>query len=342
MTGIAIGVVAVLVVSVALTGLARLYAMHNGLVDQPNSRSSHSWPTLRGGGIGFVITFEVTVVLLAVVGLVPLATSVALLGGGAAVAAIGFLDDHQHVPARFRFVVHVLAAIWVVAWLDPTVEDAIGGTDLPAWVAALATVMFIVWLLNLYNFMDGIDGLAGVEAVTAGLGGAVVAFWLLPESGVWVLPLLLAAAVGGFLAWNVPPARIFMGDVGSGFLGVCFAVLALESLAATPRLFWAWMILLGVFIVDATFTLVRRTMRGRPFYEAHRSHAYQHAASRFGHLPVMLAAGICNLLWLLPFAWLVATGRLAPFWGIGIAYLPLLGALIYFGGGTDRESARVA
>jgi Fuc2NAc and GlcNAc transferase len=257
-----------------------------------------------------------------------------LLGAGAAVAGIGFVDDHRHVPAKIRFLVHVLAAIWALLWLRPS--DGALGSAWPVPLVAVVTVLFIVWLLNLYNFMDGIDGLAGIEAVTAGAGAAWLGFVLLPNGGTWFLPLLLAAAAGGFLVWNLPPARIFMGDVGSGFLGVCLAILALESLALRPAMFWAWLILLGVFVADSTLTLLRRVVRGRAFYEAHRSHAYQQAARRFGHRAVTLTVGAFNVLWLWPMAWLVATGGLAAGWGLAAAYLPLLAAAVYFRAGSDE------
>jgi len=331
---IALAVIAALLASFVLTGLARRYALRRRLIDEPNSRSSHRLPTARGGGIGFVVTFEVALAFLFAAGAVPLDAWLALLGAGVAVAGIGFLDDHRHVPAKIRFLVHVLAAAWVIVWLEPNVERAVG-SQWPAGLAAAVTVLFIVWLINLNNFMDGTDGLAGVEAVTAGLGAAGLAFLLLPDSGSWLLPLLLAAVVGGFLIWNLPPARIFMGDVGSGFVGLCLAALALESLATAPPFFWAWMILLGVFVVDATFTLVRRMARGHAFYEAHRAHAYQHAARRFGHRAVMLAVGACNVLILLPLAWLVATGRIAAIWGLASAYVPLLCLAAYLNAGAD-------
>jgi len=330
---IALVLSATLLASILLTGFARRYAERRRLVDVPNSRSSHALPTARGGGIGFVIAFLAALAALFAAGLVPLDTWLALLGGGTAVAAIGFIDDHRPVRARIRFLVHVLAAIWVLFWLTPS-GGAIGG----GWPVPLVTVvgvLFIVWLLNLYNFMDGIDGLAGIEAVTVGLGAALLSFALWPEGGTWFLPLLLAAAAGGFLVWNLPPARIFMGDVGSGFLGVCLATLALESLALRPAMFCAWLILLGVFVVDSTFTLVRRVTLGRAFYEAHRSHAYQQAARRFGHRAVTLTVGAFNVLWLWPIAWLVATDELGAGWGVAAAYLPLLGAAVYFRAGSD-------
>jgi Fuc2NAc and GlcNAc transferase len=331
---IALIIVATLLASILLTGLARRYAEHRRLVDVPNSRSSHARPTARGGGIGFVVTFEVALAALFAAGFVPLHTWLALFGAGIAVAGIGFLDDHRPMPVKIRFLVHVLAAVWVLVWLSPSLNGAIGGAW-PVGLVALVAVMFIVWLLNLYNFMDGIDGLAGIEAVSVGLAAAGLGFALLPAGGTWFLPLVLAAAVGGFLVWNLPPARIFMGDVGSGFLGVCLATLALESLAQLPALFWAWLILLGVFVVDATFTLFRRMARGRAVYEAHRSHAYQHAARRFGHRAVTLTVGALNVLWLLPIAWLVATGRLGAGWGLAASYLPLLAVAVYFRAGSD-------
>ena len=109
----------------------------------------------------------------------------------------------------------------------------------------------------------------------------------------------------------------------------------LHSLSIAPALFWSWTILLGVFIVDATFTLLKRIARGRTFYEAHRSHAYQHAARRFGHLRVSVGVGLLNMLWLLPIAWLVATGRLAGAVGLLVGYVPLLAAALYFRAGSE-------
>jgi Fuc2NAc and GlcNAc transferase len=332
---IALAAIIAVVASLALTGLARSYAVRRQLVDVPNSRSSHARPVPRGGGIGFVVTFSAALVALAAVGLVPLEPAVAILGAGAAVAAIGFADDHGHVSVKARVAVHALAAVWVLYWLRVEPEAAVGAADWPGWLGGLLAVLFVVWLLNLYNFMDGIDGLASIEAVTAAAGGAWLAFAVVPGSDLWLLPLFLAAAVAGFLFWNMPPARIFMGDVGSGFLGVCLAAFALHSLTFAPALFWSWTILLGVFIVDATLTLLKRIAHGRTFYEAHRSHAYQHAARRFGHMRVSVAVGLLNILWLLPIAWLAATGRLAGPVGLAVAYLPLLAAALYFRAGSE-------
>ncbi|EKT4532931.1 glycosyl transferase, partial [Pseudomonas putida] len=183
---------------------------------------------------------------------------------------------------------------------------------------------YLVWMLNLYNFMDGIDGIASVEAITTSLGGALAAL-IAGQTGLVAPALLLAAATGGFLLWNFPPARIFMGDAGSGFLGMMLAALSIQAAQAAPELLWSWLILLGVFVVDATWTLLRRIARGEKFYEAHRSHAYQFASRQHGrHKPITIAIVAINVLWLLPLSLMVAGGWVDGLTGSLIAYSPLL------------------
>lgn len=182
-------------------------------------------------------------------------------------------------------------------------------------LGSVLAAFYLVWLLNLYNFMDGIDGIASVEAISVCLGGALL-FLFVGEFKVAQVTLVLAAAVMGFLFWNFPSARIFMGDAGSGFLGIVLGIQSLQAAWIAPQLLWSWIILLGVFIVDATFTLLRRLIRGEKVYEAHRSHAYQFASRHYGrHLPVTLAVFAINFVWLLPFAVLVALGKLDGFLG---------------------------
>jgi Fuc2NAc and GlcNAc transferase len=172
--------------------------------------------------------------------------------------------------------------------------------------------------------MDGIDGLASIEAVTTCFGGALVYYLAGAHDNIFLI-LVLGFAVLGFLAWNFPPARIFMGDAGSGFLGIVLGFFSLQAAIALPELLWSWLILLGVFVVDATVTLLRRLLRGEKVYEAHRSHAYQYASRQFGkHLPVTLAVLVINLLWLLPVAVWVGVGGLDGVLGLLLAYTPLL------------------
>jgi len=196
----------------------------------------------------------------------------------------------------------------------------------------------LLWLLNLYNLMDGIDGIASVEAITVCAGGALL-YVLIGIPALAVAPLLLAGAVAGFLVWNFPPARIFMGDAGSGFLGVVLGGLALQAAWVTPQLLWAWLILLGVFVLDATFTLLRRLMRGDKIYEAHRSHAYQYASRQYGaHLPVTMAVLAINILWLLPWACVVALGYIDGLLALLIAYLPLALLAVRFNAGQLEKA----
>jgi Fuc2NAc and GlcNAc transferase len=157
--------------------------------------------------------------------------------------------------------------------------------------------------MNLFNFMDGIDGIAATEATFVSWGGALLASMAAVSSEVRWAAVLLGAACLGFLRWNWPPARIFMGDVGSGYLGYVIAVLAVAATRENPAALWIWLILGGVFFVDATVTLLRRLLRGDRIYEAHRSHAYQWLARRWeSHAKVTWAVLTVNVLWLLPCA----------------------------------------
>lgn len=329
-------------ISLFMTGALHRYALARSLMDIPNARSSHSVPTPRGGGVAIVLAFLAALPVLAFANLLPWAVMWGLLGAGAGVAVIGFLDDHGHIPARWRLLGHFSGAIWALFWLGGLPPLSLFGMSLDlGWLGHVLAVVYLVWLLNLYNFMDGIDGIASVEAICVCVGGALLyallGFTGSVPSAAWVIPTLLAVAVAGFLYWNFPPARIFMGDVGSGFLGIVLGVLSLQAAWLAPELLWSWLILLGVFVLDATWTLLRRLLRGDKVYEAHRSHAYQYASRQFGrHLPVTLAVLGINLFWLLPIALCVGLGRLDGLLGLLGAYLPLVGLAVKFKAG-ERE-----
>lgn len=307
-------------VSVLLTGVARAYALRRALLDIPNERSSHSVPTPRGGGLAIAITLAVAVAVLGLFGSLPREVARALLGGGALVAGIGWWDDHRHVAPRWRVLVHVLAAAWAVYCLGGLSKLMLGsGAWNLGWFGSLLAAIAIVWLINLYNFMDGIDGLAGVEAVTAGLSGAALLWWV-GSPGLALAAASVAMSCAGFLWWNWPPAKIFMGDVGSGLLGYCFAVLALagEKTGQLPALIWA--VLLAIFVTDATFTLISRVSRGEQWYTAHRCHAYQRSVQLgFSHRRVTVAVGCINVLVLFPAAVLALTHPAILPWCVGAA-----------------------
>jgi Fuc2NAc and GlcNAc transferase len=257
--------------------------------------------------------------------LMSLATLSGLLGSGLLVALIGFADDHGHIAARWRLLGHFAASIWALYWLGGAPGVTLFGATVDlGWVGNILFVLYLVWMLNLYNFMDGIDGLASAEAISVCLGMFVV-YWVGANLELAWGPLALVAAVAGFLCWNYPPAKIFMGDAGSGFLGVVLAGMSIEAASRSPELLWCWLIMLGVFIVDATWTLMRRLLRGEKVYEAHRSHGYQYASRKHrSHKTVVLASIIINLAWLMPLSIAVATGWISGFFGMVVAYAPLL------------------
>lgn len=330
---------AVLGISLFLTWGLRRYALARSLMDIPNNRSSHSVPTPRGGGVAIVLSFLVATPLLTLFVDVSWPYIWALWGAGALIAVIGFLDDHGHIAARWRLLAHFSASIWALAWLGGLPPVKLLGVDFNlSWIGHFFAVFYLVWMLNLYNFMDGIDGIASVQAVSACLGACVI-YWLSGDVSLIWMPLLLAVAVLGFLYWNFPPARIFMGDAGSGFLGLVLGLFSLQAAWTSSRFLWVWLILLGVFIVDSTFTLARRLLRGDKVYEAHRSHAYQFASRQFGrHLPVTLAVMVINVFWLLPIAMCVGLFDLDGSMGMVLAYVPLVLLAIRFHAGELEKA----
>lgn len=319
-----------------LTGAIRRYAIARGLLDVPGERSSHSLPTPRGGGIAIAVIILAMLPVLYELGWITQSLLWSLAGAGTLIAAIGFIDDHRDVPVGIRLSVHFLAAAWVTAWLGGLPPLTIFGRPLNLGLVGYSlAVIGVAWLINLYNFMDGIDGIAGIEAITVGIAAGVL-LHASPAGGYqWSVPVLLAAAAAGFLWWNFPKARVFMGDGGSGFLGLVFGAMLLHASWISPELFWAWLILLGAFVVDASFTLLRRIVRGDRLHEAHRTHAYQHMAARLGaHAPVAVGVGAINVLWLFPMAALVALGKLDGTVGLALAYTPLVALAVYVGAGV--------
>ncbi|MDP2902338.1 MAG: glycosyltransferase family 4 protein [Methylovulum sp.] len=328
-----------LIAAVVLTGLLRRYAVAFHLLDIPNARSSHQIPTPRGGGLAIVIVFLSGLSVFAIMGLPAAKTAWVFCSAGAGVALVGFLDDHRHLPARQRLWAHFVAAAWGLYGLGGMPPLLLFGHSIDlGWAGQIIGLFYLVWLLNLYNFMDGIDGLAGIEAITVCLGGVLLALSSPENSGQHWMLALLGMTVAGFMVWNFPPARIFMGDAGSGFLGIMLGLFSIQAASVAAQFFWSWLILLGVFIVDATWTLMRRFLSGEKVYEAHRSHAYQYASRHYGaHKPVTLVVAMINLCWLTPLALWVGTGGLDGLSGLLLAYLPLVLLAVSFKAGI-RET----
>lgn len=315
----------------------RRYALARAMLDIPNARSSHTIPTPRGGGVAFVFSFMLSALLLEQNGLMQPDLCVVYVLGGGIIALLGFRDDRKPVRNLVKLGVHLAvsaAATWVL-WHAYSLPWAWWGAGTIG--AFVFYTVALTWGINLYNFMDGIDGLAVSQAIFLSLSGALL---IMLGGGVAQEALLLAAACLGFAFLNWPPARLFMGDAGSGFLGFVLSVIAVESVCRHETSIWIWLILGGVFVVDATYTLLRRAFSGQRWFEAHRSHAYQHAAVRWGsHRRVTVAAQWINYFWLLP--WALASQFLPSMGAIFcvLALLPLLAAAVFLRAGQAAQLA---
>lgn len=318
------------IVSLGLSEAVRWLAIRRNVIDVPNDRSSHRVPTPRGGGMAIALVSLTGVALLWLFGELPFWVLLGFCVPGTAIAVVGLLDDVMQLSASIRLVVHVMACA-IGLWTLPALDFA----GLPAGLLPMALLMpvllfALVWSVNLYNFMDGIDGIAALEAVFIGLMIAVLSHRA--DVSTSEMPaIIMAGAAAGFLIVNWPPAKIFMGDAGSGFLGygLCFLGLAVAHAGVN---IWAFLIVVGAFVSDATVTLVRRLLRGEAILKPHRSHAYQKLTDRFGrHLPVTLLYALVNVFWLAPLAlfaqrWPDWAGLMAL-----LAYLPLIYAVALVG-----------
>ncbi len=303
-----------------------VYAERLKLVQAPNERSSHTVPTPRGGGAGIVVSATLAAAALRMSGQAVDATVVAL---ALLIAAVGLWDDLRSLSSGLRLAAQAGAAgllLMHVGAMPPLEFAAAIPTRGLVWMALAALVL--VWWINLFNFMDGIDGLASTQAIYLLVGALALSVYahpqrLLEADAIWMVSL--AAAVAGFLTLNWPPAKIFMGDVGSTYLGFVIAAIALLTIRDGWLPYSAWLVLAAVFVTDASITLLLRIARREPLDQAHRNHAYQRLARALrSHRSVtMLYLGI-NLAWLLPIAWGTVRWpqRAAPL--LALAYLPLI------------------
>ncbi len=263
----------------------RVLASKKALLDRPNERSLHTLPTPRLGGLGLVGATLLVVLPLA---MHAHSETRALLGASAGVACLGLVDDFRPLPASLRLLVQLAASaafLWLVGVPKALLFSNVSIELPPIVIGALLTI-WMTGVLNIYNFMDGMDGLAGSQAVTAGAGTAVLMAAGAPE--LTLVSAVLAASSGGFLMHNFPPARIFMGDAGSTFVGFALAALVVLGMHhGVP--FAVTALLLTPFLLDGTFTIVRRALRREAIWRAHRSHLYQRAVQTgLGHRDVLL------------------------------------------------------
>lgn len=289
------------------------------IMDLPNARSAHTQATPRGGGVGLFVGLLLSVAAVSVLlqGWPPIIWQ--LLMVTALLVVVGIVDDVSGAAVSLRFLLYSLAACaGALLLLWPA----------PAWLL-LPAAFYILWMMNLFNFMDGIDGIAAAETIFACVAIAGLTAWQDGDSPYLLFCLLLAGAAGGFLCWNWSPARLFMGDAGSISLGFLLAVLSIlgELTGAVPLV--CWLILLAVFIADASLTLLWRVATGEVITQAHSSHLYQRLARHWqSHRRVVLLMLVYNTLYLLPLAAIALVWSQWQWAALAAAYLPLLLAVI--------------
>lgn len=277
--------------------LFRKWSLRRRMLDIPNERSSHTTPIPRGGGLVIAVVGLVGYSIISVTFETPF--SLGYFIGALVVAIVSWIDDLYSLAFWQRLLVHIGAAAILVTdlgyWHQLKIPFTASELSLGPIFGSILTIVWIVWLLNSYNFMDGIDGIASIQAIVAALGWAALGFALGLE-GLFLFAALFAAVTLGFLFHNWPPAKIFMGDVGSAFLGFTLAAMPLLARAETkvemPVLPLVGMLFVWFFVFDTVFTLLRRMIHGERFWEAHREHLYQRMIIRgMSHLRVTLLYG---------------------------------------------------
>lgn len=309
----------------------RILAERKAILDVPNQRSSHSRPTPRGGGLGiFVVTCAGLLIVQILQPVWQWPTLLGFLAGAAIVAVVSWIDDLRNLPSLVRLLAHSLAAVVAIVTIHPwpVIDLPLLGQIPLGWLGYPLAFLWIVGLINIYNFMDGIDGLAGGQAVVAAAGWMLFGWWS-GQGDVLLLAALLGASSLGFLGHNWPPARIFMGDVGSTFLGYSFATLSLLAGQHDPGAFVIGILLLWPFLFDATLTILRRLRKGENILDSHRSHLYQRLVIiKRNHLVITVAYILLAAVGLLAaVAWALEWPGGSLF---AVLVIPLLGMSLFF------------
>lgn len=309
------------VLSGALTGVVRRYALARDIVDEPNERGLAQRTVPRGGGIAIVIAVSAALAALAASAEVAPALAALWIAGGLAFGVLGFADDHVSLSAKFRLGLQLIfsAAFCFTLWQ----------LQIPSWAASLSTLHLAfatlicagvgAWVVNLTNFMDGADGFVSVHAIFVCIVGASIE--LTSNSQIWLFGFVAAAACTGFLVWNWPPARIFMGDAGSYFLGFQFFAFVVYAVFSDATV-WPWLILLSPFVIDASLTLLRRMWAGQHWWQAHREHVYQRfVLSGWSHQRLIASLLLLNSLFVMPMAYIAARNVSLAAWLTSTTYV---------------------
>jgi len=293
--------VAVFAASYLLTRAMLAYCRRVQMIDIPNERSSHTSPTPRGGGVAIALSSLGAILIGVTVRQVSYSLGLAMLAAGVFVAGAGFWDDHRSLHPGTRLAGQLASACLIVWALGTPQSLGLGFVRIPSLGLTALSVLAVVWLINLTNFMDGIDGLAAAECVFVMFARGMLLYFSGDHTLLYPC-FALAAAAMGFLLLNWAPAKIFMGDAGSCYLGAAYGALLLADTVHEPLHLWVWLILLSAFLADSTVTLLRRLTAGERVWKSHSTHAYQHLGRACGHGRTTRVYLAVNLLWLGPLA----------------------------------------
>ncbi|MFT6916428.1 MAG: Fuc2NAc and GlcNAc transferase [Motiliproteus sp.] len=328
----------VAVASLLLSFLVLQLLRYQQLFDLPNARSSHIIAVPRGGGVSFAILYLSLLLWLAGSAEIGLYEALVLIIGGGVLALVGFVDDRFGLSSTIRFLIQCLCMTLSVLILY---YDQLSSGSFVLWFWLCGLILACVWWINLFNFLDGIDGYATAEALLICIAAAGLCF-LRADIQYPPLFLLLAAVLVGFGVLNWAPAKLFMGDVGSYFLGFIIAMLAVITVREQLIAPLVWLVLTALFWIDASMTLLRRILNGERWYQAHRSHAYQILSRRWrSHQRTSLLAIGINVVWLIPLSfstqWLVSNHHQVLAWVLAVvACIPVIAGVYRLRCGVDN------
>jgi len=306
------------------------------VIDVPNERSSHTTPVPRGGGVAFITAFFCGIVVLYAANLMPYYVLTALAGAGGIIGLVGYLDDLNSVSPQLKAAAQAASLVWGLFWLGPIPYlELLDFNWQWGFIGIALSLICGLWLINLYNFMDGIDGLAASQAIFIFTSAAIFCLAEGSYGQAWTLGIL-AASVGGFLVFNWQPARLFMGDSGSGFLGLMVVLMAITT---TPPLnLWPWAILVTLFVADSTVTVARRMVRGEKWYLGHRLHAYQRLSQRWqSHRKTTVCYMAANIIFVFPLAFLAWRNPALGLVTCTVAWGLAFPAAYFLGAGKKQE-----
>ena len=317
----------------------KLFLKFSLFIDKPEDRSIHKYPIPSAGGLSIIITFILYLLVLLAIYPANNISHIILLVSVMPVLIIGSIDDLKKIGVYKRLLVHTFSAIVIVYYFQ--IADNSFSVDFnsqSSYIIFFASVVLSMWLMNLYNFMDGIDGYAATESIFVALSASLIAYLNNPSSHIYMYLLGFGAANIGFLIRNWHPAKIFMGDTGSISTGCIFAFFIFYSGSESVISIYTWLILLSIFVSDATYTLFVRIVTKKNITKPHLTHAFHIiTSSKKSQIFTVKALIFVNILWVSPMAMLSTIYSNYHIMIAFVVYFPILLYLIKIGAGLDNR-----